>query len=95
MEKTNLNDGLMAQMIEEEAWKKLSGDYPWNEARLPPSKTHPSGARLSMRRKKYCVKKSFLAKNCHFPAQLPNFGSFCFYLCSRKQKSRHYGKELF
>ena len=34
MEKTNLNDGLMAQMIEEEAWKKLSGDYPWNEALL-------------------------------------------------------------
>lgn len=34
MEKTNLNDGLMAQMIEEEAWKDLSGDYPWSEALL-------------------------------------------------------------
>ena len=34
MEKTNLNDGLMAQMIEEEAWKSLSGDYPWNESLL-------------------------------------------------------------
>lgn len=34
MEKTHLNDGLMAQMIEEEAWKDLSGDYPWSEALL-------------------------------------------------------------
>lgn len=34
MEKTNLNDGLMAQMIEEEAWKDLSGDYTWSEALL-------------------------------------------------------------
>ena len=34
MEKTNLYDGLMAQMIEEEAWKKISGDYPWSEALL-------------------------------------------------------------
>lgn len=34
MEKTNLNDGLMAQMIEEEAWKDLSGNYPWSEALL-------------------------------------------------------------
>lgn len=34
MEKTHLNDGLMAQMIEEEAWKDLSGEYPWNEALL-------------------------------------------------------------
>lgn len=34
MEKTNLNDGLMAHMIEEEAWKDLSGDYPWSEALL-------------------------------------------------------------
>lgn len=34
MEKTNLSDGLMAQMIEEEAWKSLSGDYPWNESLL-------------------------------------------------------------
>ena len=34
MEKTNLNDGLMAQMIEEEAWKNLSGNYPWNESLL-------------------------------------------------------------
>ena len=34
MEKTGLNEGLMAQMIEEEAWKKLSGNYPWNEALL-------------------------------------------------------------
>lgn len=34
MEKTNLNDGLMAQMIKEEAWKDLSGDYPWSEALL-------------------------------------------------------------
>ena len=29
-----MNDGLMAQMIEEEAWKDLSGEYPWNEALL-------------------------------------------------------------
>ena len=34
MEKTNLNDGLMAQMIEEEAWKDLSGNYPWSEVLL-------------------------------------------------------------
>ena len=34
MEKTTLNDGLMAQMIEEEAWKDLSGNYPWSEALL-------------------------------------------------------------
>ena len=34
MEKTNFNDGLMAQMIEEEAWKDLSGNYPWSEALL-------------------------------------------------------------
>ena len=34
MEKTHLNDGLMAQMIEEEAWKDLSGEYPWSEALL-------------------------------------------------------------
>ena len=34
MEKTYLNDGLMAQMIEEEAWKDLSGNYPWSEAQL-------------------------------------------------------------
>lgn len=34
MEKTNLSDGLMSQMIEEEAWKSLSGDYPWNESLL-------------------------------------------------------------
>ena len=34
MEKTNLNDGLMAQMIEEEAWKNLSCLYPWSEALL-------------------------------------------------------------
>lgn len=30
----NLNDGLVAQMIEEEAWKELSGNYPWSEALL-------------------------------------------------------------
>ena len=29
-----MNDGLMAQMIEEEAWKDLSGNYPWSEALL-------------------------------------------------------------
>lgn len=34
MEKNNLTDGLMALMIEEEAWKDLSGNYPWNEAIL-------------------------------------------------------------
>lgn len=34
MEKTNLNDGLMAQMIEEEAWKSLSSNYPWSESLL-------------------------------------------------------------
>ena len=34
MEKTNFNDGLMAQMIEEEAGKDLSGNYPWSEALL-------------------------------------------------------------
>lgn len=34
MEKTNLKDGLLAQMIEEEAWKNLSSDYPWSEALL-------------------------------------------------------------
>ena len=34
MEKNSLTDGLMALMIEEEAWKKLSFDYPWNEALL-------------------------------------------------------------
>ena len=34
MEKTNLNDGLMAQMIEEEAWKNLSSNYPWDESLL-------------------------------------------------------------
>ena len=34
MEKTNFNDGLMAQMIEEEAGKDLSGNYPWSEVLL-------------------------------------------------------------
>ena len=34
MEKTDLNDGLMAQLIEEEAWKDLSGNYPWSKALL-------------------------------------------------------------
>lgn len=34
MGKTNLNDGLMAQMIEEEAWKNLSGCYPWSGSLL-------------------------------------------------------------
>ena len=34
MEKAHLNDGLMAQMIEEEAGKDLSGNYPWSEALL-------------------------------------------------------------
>ena len=34
MEKNNLSDVLMALMIEEEAWKELSFDYPWNEALL-------------------------------------------------------------
>ena len=33
MEKTYLNDGLMAQMIEE-AWKNLSGNYLWDESFL-------------------------------------------------------------
>ena len=34
MEKLNLTNGLMAQMIEEEAWKSLSGSYPWNQSLL-------------------------------------------------------------
>ena len=34
MEKSNLTDGLMALMIEEEAWKNLSADYNWSEALL-------------------------------------------------------------
>lgn len=29
-----MNDGLMAQMIEEEAWKNVSANYPWSEALL-------------------------------------------------------------
>lgn len=31
MEKINLNDGLMAIMLEEEAWKNLSYDFNWTE----------------------------------------------------------------
>lgn len=34
MEKNVFDDSLMAQMIEEEAWKNLSGSYPWSEAQL-------------------------------------------------------------
>ena len=34
MEKNNLNDGMMAIMIEEEAWKNLSYDLAWNEQLL-------------------------------------------------------------
>lgn len=34
MEKTNFNDGLMDQMIEEEVRKDLPGNYPWREALL-------------------------------------------------------------
>lgn len=49
MEKTNFNDGLMAQMIEEEAGKDLSGNYPWSEAlleRLKPTFPHQYITRL-------------------------------------------------
>lgn len=34
MERTNLYDGLMAEMIEAEAWKDLSSSYPWSEELL-------------------------------------------------------------
>lgn len=34
MEKINLNDGLMAIMLEEEAWKNLSYDFNWTEQLL-------------------------------------------------------------
>lgn len=34
MEKNKLNDSLMAVMIEEEAWKELSMDFPWTEELL-------------------------------------------------------------
>lgn len=34
MEKNTLNDGMMAIMIEEEAWKNLSYDLAWNEQLL-------------------------------------------------------------
>ncbi len=34
MEKTNLNDGLMAQMVKEEAWKNLSRELSWSESLL-------------------------------------------------------------
>ncbi len=34
MEKTKLNDGLMVQMIEEQAWKNFSANYPWSEVLL-------------------------------------------------------------
>lgn len=34
MEKNLFDDSLMTQMIEEEAWKSLSGSYPWNESQL-------------------------------------------------------------
>ena len=50
MEKTNLNDGLMAQMIEEEAWKSLSGDYPWNETLLEKNKDKVDWEEISSNR---------------------------------------------
>ena len=50
MEKTNLNDGLMAQMIEEEAWKRLSGDYPWNETLLEKNKDKVDWEEISSNR---------------------------------------------
>lgn len=34
MEKTNLNDGLIALMVEEEAWRNLSREFKWNESLL-------------------------------------------------------------
>ena len=34
MEKINLNEGLMAVMLEEEAWKNLSYDFNWSEQLL-------------------------------------------------------------
>lgn len=34
MEKTNLNEGLMAQMIEDEAWTYLSSELSWSESLL-------------------------------------------------------------
>lgn len=33
-EKTNLNDGLIALMVEEEAWRNLSREFTWNESLL-------------------------------------------------------------
>lgn len=50
MEKTNLNDGLMAQMIEEEAWKRLSVDYPWNETLLEKNKDKVDWEEISSNR---------------------------------------------
>ena len=34
MEKNKLNDSMIAIMIEEEAWKELSMDFPWTEEQL-------------------------------------------------------------
>ena len=34
MEKNTMNDGMMASMLEEEAWKNLSYDLAWNEQLL-------------------------------------------------------------
>ncbi len=50
MEKTNLTDGLMAQMIEEEAWRNLSGSYPWNEALLEKHKDRVDWEEISSNR---------------------------------------------
>ena len=34
MEKNKLNDSMISVMIEEEAWKNLSSNYPWTEEQL-------------------------------------------------------------
>lgn len=34
MEKITLSDGLMAKMMESEAWKNISGNYPFSEVQL-------------------------------------------------------------
>ena len=34
MERNKLNDSMIAIMIEEEAWKELSSNYPWTEEQL-------------------------------------------------------------
>lgn len=34
MEKITLGEGLMAQMMESEAWQRISGNHPFSEAQL-------------------------------------------------------------